>query len=212
MDKLWDVNAFSMNKEEKEGFYKEKLKELTLLHSEKCKYYGRMLKNFRFSPEGNYNVCEYPFLPVRLFKELELKSVADDEVVKTMTSSGTTGQAVSKIYLDKETSANQTKALVKITSEFLGKKRLPMLITDSKKVVTDRRLFSARGAGILGFSILGAHPTYALNEDMELDVPVIEEFLEKYKNQDILLFGFTYIIWQHFYKELVIMKNSRQKP
>ena len=202
MDRLWDVNPFSMDKEEKAKFYEEKLKELTIMHSEKCEYYGRMLDNFGFLPEDNHKVCEYPFLPVRLFKEFELKSVADDEVVKTMTSSGTTGQAVSKIFLDKETSANQTKTLVKITSEFLGKKRLPMLIIDSKKVVKDRRLFSARGAGILGFSILGSHPTYALNDDMELDYEAVEAFLEKYKGQDIFLFGFTYMIWQHFYKEL----------
>ena len=43
-------------------------------------------------------------------------------MIKTMTSSGTTGQKVSKIYLDKETSLNQTKTLVKIVSSYIGAK------------------------------------------------------------------------------------------
>lgn len=202
MVQLWENSPFSMNREEKNRFYEEKLKEITVWHDTNCEYYHRLLHNFHFQPDGRHKVEDYPYLPVRLFKEYELLSVPKSEVIKTMTSSGTTGQQVSKIYLDRETSTNQTKALVKITSEFLGKKRLPMLILDSKSVVKDRRLFSARGAGILGFSMLGSHATYALDENMELDFDVVEEFLEKYKGQDIFLFGFTYMIWQHFYKKL----------
>ena len=36
---------------------------------------------------------------------MELRSVANESVFKTLTSSGTTGQAVSRIYLDRETAA-----------------------------------------------------------------------------------------------------------
>jgi len=52
-------------------------------------------------------------------------------------------------------------------------------------------MFSARGAGILGFSVFGAKKNYALDDDMNLDVKGLEEFLERYKGQKILLFGFT---------------------
>ena len=69
--------------------------------------------------------------------------------MKTMTSSGTTGQAVSKIYLDKTTSANQQKAMVKIVSDFTGSNRMPMIIIDCPSVIKNRTMFSARGAGIL---------------------------------------------------------------
>ncbi len=203
MVRLWENPPFSMNKEEKSRYYEEQLKELTVWHNENCEYYHRLLGNFQFQPDGQHKVEEYPYLPVRLFKDYELRSVPKEEVIKTMTSSGTTGQQVSRIFLDRETSGNQSKALVKITSEFLGKKRLPMLILDSKSVVKDRRLFSARGAGILGFSMLGCHATYALDENMELDFEVVEQFLEKYKDGDIFLFGFTYMIWEHLYKKLL---------
>jgi phenylacetate-coenzyme A ligase PaaK-like adenylate-forming protein len=149
-----------------------------------------------------------PFLPVRLFKELSLKSIPDEEVVKTMTSSGTTGQAVSKIYLDRATSANQQKTMVKIVSEFTGSSRMPMIIIDCPGVIKNRAMFSARGAGILGFSIFGSKKIYALNDDMKLDVEGLKVFLDTYKGQKILLFGFTFMIWQHFYKELLRLKEE----
>ena len=42
-----------------------------------------------------HSYYDLPFLPVRLFKERDLKSIPDEQVFKVMTSSGTTGQAVS---------------------------------------------------------------------------------------------------------------------
>jgi hypothetical protein len=63
-------------------------------------------------------------------------------------------------------------------------------------------MFSARGAGILGFSLFGTDRIYALDENMEIDVPALESFLEKHTGKSIMLFGFTSIVWQHFYLEL----------
>ena len=80
---------------------------------------------------------------------------------------------------------------------------MPMLILDSQSVVKDRTKFSARGAGILGFSIFANDKAYAFDDNMELDRVVIEGFLKKHKGKNILLFGFTFMIWQHFYKELL---------
>jgi hypothetical protein len=162
-----------------------------------------MLRGVGFDAGNADSYHDLPFLPVSLFKEMDLRSIPQNEVFKVMTSSGTTGQAVSKIYLDKATAAAQQKALVKIVSDFTGSARLPMLIIDSPSVVRDRASFSARGAGILGFSIFGADKTYALGDDMRLDAPAVEAFLEKHKGERILLFGFTYMVWLHFYKELI---------
>ena len=85
---------------------------------------------------------------------------------------------------------------------------MPMIILDCPSVVKNRQMFSARGAGILGFSIFGAKRIYALDDDMKLDVDGLKTFLEKYQGQRIFLFGFTFMIWQHFYKELVRLKEE----
>ena len=151
----------------------------------------------------NMRICHFFQLD---FKMLDLYSVDKEEIIKTMTSSGTSGQVVSKIYLDKNTASNQTKALAKIVSSFIGKKRTPMIIIDSESVVRDRKLFSARGAGILGFSMFGSKRIYALDENMNLRKDVLIQFLEKYKNENIFMFGFTFIIWQHFYKQILEKK------
>ena len=199
---------FSMDRAEKERALTGRLTELTKFHQVNCPEYARMLDAVGFEPENVRSYRDLPFLPVRLFKEMELRSVPKEDVVKTMTSSGTTGQAVSRIYLDRVTSANQQKTMVKIVSDFTGSGRMPMIIIDCPGVVKDRAMFSARGAGILGFSIFGAKKIYALDDDMKLDAEAVKEFLETYKGQKILLFGFTFMIWQHFYKELLRLKEE----
>lgn len=194
---------YSYDKTEKQKMLTSALSELTRYHYERCQPYRRILNTLSFDVNNIKSYYEIPFLPVRLFKEYDLLSIDKSDVVKTMTSSGTTGRAVSKIFLDKETAANQQKILVKIVSSFIGSKRLPMLIIDSSAVVKDRNMFSARGAGILGFSIFGRDKIYALDENMQLDIQAMSAFLEKYRDESILLFGFTFMVWQHFYKEFI---------
>jgi phenylacetate-coenzyme A ligase PaaK-like adenylate-forming protein len=203
IEKILDIAPYSLNHAEKDSLMNEVQQELTQMHYQKCSAYKKMLDAHGVSIAHLPHYHKIPFLPVRLFKEFELRSVPQEDVVKTMTSSGTSGQAVSRIYLDRETSSLQTKALVKIVSSFIGSQRIPMLILDSSEVVKNRAMFSARGAGILGFSMFGSKRCYALNENMELDVDGVQKFLEEHKESPIFLFGFTFMIWLHFYNELV---------
>lgn len=202
-NELLTIAPYSLPKEEKNKLLTERLLELTEYHYDNCKEYRQILDCLSFHANKVKDYYDLPFLPVSLFKDLKLLSVEENEVFKTMTSSGTTGQAVSKIYLDKNTAANQQKTLVKIVSDYTGSARMPMLIIDSPSVVKDRAMFSARGAGILGFSIFGSDKVYALKDDMSIDYDAIQAFLDKHQGRNILLFGFTFMIWQHFYKELL---------
>lgn len=178
--------------------YLEEMRSLTEFHAGRCEPYRRILDAVH-GPERSFaSLADLPFLPVRLFKEIELRSQAAEAVVKTLTSSGTSGQRPSRIFLDKETSAAQAHALVRITRSFLGNKRLPMMVLDHAAVLKDRASFSARGAGILGFAQFGSDMTYALEaETMRPAWDVIESFLERHRGERILLFGFTFILWLH---------------
>lgn len=207
-EEVLNLPPFDVPASEKNKVLSEQLSTLTKLHYHNCDEYRKILDAMNFDIEAPRNYSQLPFIPVRMFKEIDLLSIPREDVFKTMTSSGTTGQRVSKIFLDKKTANNQQKVLVKIVSEFTGASRMPMLIIDSPSVIKDRKMFSARGAGILGFSIFGTNRTYALDEHMNLNIDAVKEFLGKYKEKDILLFGFTYMIWQHFYKSL---KNSDSK-
>ena len=141
----------------------------------------------------------FPFIPVSLFKDYDIKSIDDESVFKLLKSSGTSGTGQSKIYLDKANAKNQSLVLTQIMKKvFDHKARLPMLIIDSPSVLSERSSFSARGAAIIGFSMYGKNATYALKENMEIDYESIENFLSRYSGENIFIFGFTYIIWKYF--------------
>ena len=128
---------------------------LTIWHANKCEHYQRILNTLNVVPQRITKLEEIPYIPVRLFKEFDLLSIDRGNIFKTMTSSGTSGQQVSKIYLDRETASIQSSVLSRLMAQLLGKKRLPMLIIDTPSVLKDRLAFSARGAGIIGFSMFG---------------------------------------------------------
>ena len=208
LENYFSSNPFEWNQSLKE---KNLFKELALLtnhHKDNCDEYNKILAANRFNHKNVKKIEDVPFMPVRLFKYYDLKSIKEENIIKTLTSSGTTSQLVSKIYLDKETAKFQTKALVNIMSSFIGNKRLPMLIIDTKDVLKNRDSFSARGAGIMGMMNFGRDHQYLLNEKMEIDFDVVESFLEKYKNQQILLFGFTFMVWEYLFEEMRKKKKS----
>lgn len=200
---MLQIKPYSLAKKEKKTLLNSRLKELTNFHYNNCSKYKAMMdsKGFNITEYDGYE--DIPFLPVRLFKLHDLYSVEKEAISKTMTSSGTTGQQVSKIYVDKETSLEQTKALTNIVMSTIGSKRSPMIILDTPTVLKDRKMFSARGAGILGFSPFGTKRIYAFNEDMSLNLENLQKFIEENKGSKIFLFGFTFMIYQHFIKEII---------
>ena len=202
LEDFFKLSPYELSKDEKQKLLTQELLSLTKHHKLHCKEYAAILQALNFNEDSVKSYYDLPFIPVRLFKEYDLMSIDKSQVFKTMTSSGTTGQKVSKIFVDKDTASNQQKTLIKILSDFIGKQRLPMLIIDSPKVVKDRNLFSARGAAILGLSMLARERIYALDENMQLNVEVVKEFCQKYEGQSVLLFGFTFMVWQHLYSEL----------
>lgn len=203
LEDILEIAPYSLGKEEKHRMLDDYLIGLTKFHYQNCEEYHRMMGATEVDINKLKHYEDIPYLPVSLFKDLTLRSCDEEDVVKTMTSSGTTGQKLSKIYLDRETSSNQTKTLAKIVASLLGNKRVPMIILDSPNVIKDRNMFSARGAGIIGFSYFGSKRIYALDENMELDVEGLKTFLEEHKDETIFMFGFTFMIWQHFYKKLL---------
>lgn len=192
-------SPYLLERQKKQHILERELKQLDEHHYSCCEGY-RSIADALDSP--------VVYLPVRLFKHLSLKSIPDDDVFKVLTSSGTTSQVVSQIFLDTDTARLQTKVLVHIMQSFLGKQRLPMLIIDHPGVIKNRSSFSARGAGILGLSNFGRNHTYALDDAMNINFEAIDAFLENHSGQEIFIFGFTFMVWQYFVQRL---KQSGRK-
>lgn len=209
IDHLFDINPYGLDKVEKTALLTPVFRELTEYHCRACPEYAAMLKALGYNASTISEYGQLPFLPVGMFKDMALCSVPQDAVFKTVTSSGTTGQNLSHIVLDRETAALQQKVLVRLVSSFTGKSRLPLLIIDSPSLMKNRQMFSVRGAGVLGFSIFGSERVYALDDEMRLDLATVTDFAERHKGERVMLFGFTFMVWQHFYEEL---RNQGQKP
>lgn len=192
----WPV--YGLAAEEKRARLEQWLTGLTRHHVQHCDGYRRILSARGQDGQDSSSLATLPFLPVRLFKEWDLLSVEPGKVVKTLTSSGTTSDRVSRIFLDRETAQSQTRALVTILQSWLGPSRLPMLIVDHPGVIRDRKSFSARGAGILGLSTFGRDHLYALHdEDMHLNLDAVQRFIERHRGGPVLVFGFTFMVWKY---------------
>lgn len=73
-------------------------------------------------------------------------------------------------------------------------------------------MFSARGAGIIGFSMFGRDVFFALDEKMQLREAELKEYLTKHQGERIILFGYTYMIWQYVVKSLRSSGKSLEIP
>jgi hypothetical protein len=194
---------FSHKQSEKVLDYLTAMSELTSYHRFRCHKFDQIVRNLVESRSWNMESLEsIPFVPVSVFKKFELSSVHPSEVFKIMHSSGTSGQEPSRIFLDRETSNYQSLILRKLFKEFIPLDRPPILIIDTESTIKDRKSFSARTAGILGFSFLGRDATFALDENFNLDVEKIQNFLNKYEFDDFLVFGFTSLVWEFFIKQI----------
>ena len=203
IEDLLTLNPYSLDKTKKHATLTHILSELTGLHYRNCPEYKKILDFYNNYKETYDSIANIPFLPVRMLKEYSLRSVPKESVVKTLTSSGTTGQQTAKVHLDAETAKLQQKILIKIVSNLIGGSRMPMIILDTSNILKNREALSARGAGILGFSLFASDKIYALDKDMNLNVDEILAFLNKHEGKPIFMFGFTYMVWLHFYKRLL---------
>ena len=202
IEEFHNIQPYSLNKSEKEKLLLKQMNLLTERHRKYCKEYASYLDAIGYKDYRAKTLSEVPFVPIRVFKELELKSILDEDVFKTMMSSGTSGQRQSKIYLSKENAILQQKVLLRLLGDFVGTKRMPMLVIDSPAVIRDRRLFTTRGATIMGLDFMAKRMVFALNEDMSLNVDTLMQFCKDYGKESFSIFGFTFMVWQCLFDEI----------
>jgi len=163
-------------------------------HSVNCLEYCKVSNNL-FLASSN-NITDLPYLSARNFKAHNLLSVPESQIFKVLQSSGTSGNSPSKIFLDKFNARNQSIALSKLFTSYTGLQRPNILIVDSPAVSSRTASFTARKAGILGFSSLCRKSYHALDEKYNIDADQILRSINE--SDQLLVFGFTSIIWEFF--------------
>jgi len=190
--------AFGVSQAVRERLMLPELRQLTRHHQAMCPPYARILERVWPSSGSFQSVEELPFLPVGLFKQADLRS--SDESGLVLRSSGTTGQVRSSIFVDPENAQRQSRALVATMKAVLGEMRMPLLLIDTRTVISDPGQMTARGAGVLGMMKFGARPTFALDAALDPDLALIRQFVEANAGRPIMLFGFTFLVWTKLYE------------
>lgn len=195
--RLLGQEQYSLAQAEKQELLTDRLRALTQMHFERSDAYRRILSGLRRDPSKIGTLEEVPMMPVGLFKAHVLRSIDEEQVFKVVTSSGTTGAAVSRVYLDAAAAQLQTRALAGIMTHWLGASRLPMIVVDARSTLADRRTSTARRAGIVGMATFGRDHFYALDDEMRLDREGLQAWLDRHAGEPLLIFGFTFMVWEH---------------
>jgi hypothetical protein len=162
-------------------------------------------------------IAELPYLPAAVFKaNPPLRLVETHEVTRTLTSSATTGQEPSRVVLDGATARRMTKGAVTIIRDFIGAARRPYLVVDVPENMTARAELGVRGAAIQALRSFATDVACCLSRnergDTSLDLETVLNWAAKWRQAEVLVYGFTHMIWTQFVDPLQRMGITLSLP
>jgi hypothetical protein len=162
-------------------------------------------------------IADLPYLPVGVFKaDPPLALVSAKDVKRTLTSSSTTGQVPSRIVLDAATARRMTKGVLTIVRDFIGPARRPYLVIDSGENFAAQSHIGARGAAIQALSSFATEIVCCLHSaqagDATLDLEKLLACAKKWRDAEVLVYGFTFVIWQQLVRPLQRIGISLDMP
>lgn len=186
--------------------FAEALREELIFHYSNNSLYRRFCDTKGFNPsKWDGNLESIPPVAVSVFKDLgfELSSVPQEDVQMALQSSATSG-VPSTIVVDKITAKRQSKAMVRVMGDFIGKSRIPFLIMDidPRSGSMARALLGARFAAVTGYLKFASKTGYFLKTTTEgisyFDIEGIKDYLGSLPDdKPVVVFGFTYILYQN---------------
>lgn len=201
-DELLELAPYD-GSQEAETLFLQALQEETIFHYEHNDMYRRFCDRKGFDPHQPFTIEEMPPVSVSVFKELgfKLNSVPKEDLTLALQSSATSG-IPSTIVVDKETAKRQAKAMIKVIGEFIGKERKPFLVMDIDPRSSYKKLLGARFAAVTGYLRFANKTGYFLKADEHnvsyFDVEGIQEYVKALDaEKPVVVFGFTYILYQH---------------
>lgn len=152
-------------------------------------------------------IADLPYLPVGVFKASPpLALIGPDEVKRTLTSSATTGQVPSRIVLDAATARRMAKGVLTIVRDLIGSARRPYLVIDTPENLAARGNIGARGAAIQALRSFATEIVCCLSPsqagDSRLELEKLLACAAKWKSNEVLVYGFTYVIWKQLIQPL----------
>ncbi len=206
IDRLLSTPPYGQHPEERQAGLLEILKDELDYACQRHSGYKNFIEHWPRDYRSAVRVADLPFLPVGVLKaNPPLSFVNPDEIKRTLTSSATTSQVPSRVVLDSSTARRMTKGIVSIVRDFIGSDRRPYLVVDTLGLQAGAEI-GARGAAIQGLQPFASETTHclSLNEqgDLRLDLDRLQEFARGHQDTEVLVYGFTFILWNHLVKPL----------
>ena len=163
----------------------------------KCTNYKKIVSQI-FDKKRIKTTQDIPYISVNVFKNLELKSIKNNQIHKIMLSSGTTGK-IQNIFRPTKLK-NQIEVLNSTFKNFVSNERLPMLVVGQNPLSLKKKLLMLQTAAIIGFSIFSSKIFYLINEHGKIDKKIFDDFIKYTTNKNFFVFGFTFNIFKFLLK------------
>lgn len=218
VDELLALDAYE-DGDSSDELFMNALQEELIFHYENNQMYHQFCIRKGFNPNNKIlSLADIPPVSVAVFKQLgfKLASVPQKDLTLTLQSSATSG-IPSTVLIDKITARCQSKAMIKVVSHFIGNKRKPFLVMDIDPRSTHRKLLGARFAAVTGYLKFASKVGYFLKANEKnvsyFDVDAIKNYLKEIsQNEPVVVFGFTYILFQNVLPALKAVDLKLQLP
>jgi len=173
------------------GRFLDEMVALTRHHLAGCPEYRRIWPAWN----GATSAEELPFVHAGVFKHVLLRTAAVTQ--RILRSSGTSGAATSRIALDEESSALQSRSSTAILSDFIGSEITPLLVVDHSSALRQRGEISARIAAAMSLRPLASEIVFLLgraSDPASIQWDVVAEVLRR--KSHLRVYGFTTMLWQ----------------
>lgn len=208
VESLLSIPPYSQPPEERQAGLLAILKEELDYACQRHEGYKHYVKHWPLDYRSASQVSDLPYLPVGLLKADPPLSLVDlVDIKRTLTSSATTSQLPSRVVLDSPTARRMTKGVVTIVRDFIGPARRPYLVVDTPDFRGAADALGARAAAIQGLQPFASETTCCLSlngqGDLKLDRDRLIEFAKDRQDTEVLVYGFTFILWNHLVKTLM---------
>ena len=188
------------------------LKTVLLYQYENCKEYKNICKYFKFKPQKLSNFSEIPYLTSTVFKENLISSIPKSRIFRQINSSATTSENYSKIVLDKDNNYRWSLSLQKMFLDRVGNEKYKILFLDTKENLKKTSVLSARSSMLKSFLFVSKSYSTCLKlrkGQLELDKKALNNFFKSIKKHEkVMIFGFTYVIYKYFLREIIRLKKN----
>lgn len=218
IDKLFDLGAFPEDAVQSDACFSAALQEELVFHYTHNERFRQFFLRKGFDPRLPFRLEDIPAVSASVFKELGagLQSVDKADIQFALQSSATSG-VPSTVVVDKLTAKRQSKAMIKVLSDFIGPERRPFLIMDIDPRSGYRHLLGARFAAVSGYLTFASKVGYFLKADERqvsyFDVEAMQAFLEGLDAaRPVVVFGFTYILYAQVLQHIRRAGRTLQLP